>query len=226
MPSKGTSIVLAKKLMRSTLSRLVAIINYGSGNVHSVQKAFESVSNPDDKVILTKDKSHIKDATHIVLPGVGAFADCMKGLQRADVLEILEERVLDEQVPFLGICVGMQLLANVGHEGGYNQGLGWISGEVVPIDSKKGLRVPHMGWNDLQQTCDNYLTVGVDKQDMYFVHSYHFATSDEDNVLATVNYGDDIVAVVNKDNIYGVQFHPEKSQNNGLKLIKNFLAIT
>ena len=206
----------------------IAIIDYGSGNLHSTLKSFEKMGNEvGRKVILTHNPDELESASHIVLPGVGAFADCMNGLQKSGMLEALEKQVLKNRKPFLGICVGMQLLAERAYEHGEHEGLGWIKGSVNRIDlSDKSLKIPHMGWNDLQIKQQHSLFNGINNgDDVYFVHSYSMTCENENNVLATVDYGREIVAAIVNDNIMGTQFHPEKSQKFGLQIIKNFLEI-
>ncbi len=200
----------------------VAIIDYGSGNLRSAAKAFEQVSGT--KVVVTTNAGDLKTATHIVLPGVGAFGDCIKGLKKIPgMIAAMEEEVLRGEKPFLGICVGMQLLADIGYEYGEHKGLGWIKGEVRKIaPSDKTLPVPHMGWNGLEIKKQVPLLENL-RGDVYFVHSYHFIPAENDNLLATCDYGGKLTAAIGKDNIMGVQFHPEKSQEVGLELIKNFL---
>lgn len=200
----------------------VVIIDYGSGNLRSAAKAFEHVIG--DNVKVTSNPKDLEAATHIVLPGVGAFGDCIAGLKKIPgMVEAMEKEVLQKKKPFLGICVGMQLLADIGHEYGEHKGLGWIKGEVKKIDPKdKSLPVPHMGWNGLTINKQVPLLKNLN-EDVYFVHSYHFIPANNDNLLATTDYGDKLTAVIGKDNIMGVQFHPEKSQKAGLTLIKNFL---
>jgi glutamine amidotransferase len=199
-----------------------AIIDYGSGNLRSVAKAFERVGA---KVQITSTISDVAAAAYIVLPGVGAFADCMNGLKALPgMLDALREQALVRKKPFLGICVGMQMLFERGHEHGVHDGLGWLEGEVVPLVSK--LKVPHMGWNDLHVAGNHPLLKGVKSGDhAYFVHSYHAACKHPSDVLATVEYGQTITAVVGRDNVMGTQFHPEKSQATGLTLLKNFLGL-
>ena len=201
----------------------IIIIDYGSGNLRSAQKAFEHVGK--GVVKLSSDPADLKLATHIVLPGVGAFGDCARGLRAIDgMIEALEEEVLQKRKPFLGICVGMQLLADIGMEHGEHEGLGWIPGKVQKIKPKdKSLAIPHMGWNSLKLT-KNQSILGKMDDDVYFVHSYQFVCDDE-YVVATAEYGGAINAIVAKDNIIGVQFHPEKSQKAGLELISNFLEM-
>lgn len=202
----------------------VAIIDYGSGNLRSAAKAFAHVGT--EPVIVTADPDAVAKADRIVLPGVGAFADCRRGLYALDgMVEALVDAVITRARPFLGICVGMQLMATKGLEHGSHDGFDWIGGSVqaiAPVD--KTLKIPHMGWNDLTMRREHALLAGLGPAPhMYFVHSYHLATADNRDVLATVDYGGAVTAVVGRDNIVGTQFHPEKSQALGLRLIENFL---
>ncbi|PIR33704.1 MAG: imidazole glycerol phosphate synthase subunit HisH [Alphaproteobacteria bacterium CG11_big_fil_rev_8_21_14_0_20_44_7] len=210
-------------MTKTTKTTRTVIIDYGSGNLRSVSKAFEHIS--DGIVQITSDPKDLQSATHIVLPGVGAFGDCAAGLRALNgMVAELEKQVLDNKKPFLGICVGMQLLAAKGYEYGEHDGLGWIGGEVRKIKpSDKGLPIPHMGWNSLNLTKSQPLNDKI-SGDVYFVHSYQLHC-DEKYVLATCDYGSAITAIVAKGNIMGVQFHPEKSQQIGLSLLKNFLEI-
>ena len=208
----------------------VAIIDYGSGNLRSATKAFEqAVSELGGGTIkLTNDPDGLKTFSHIVLPGVGAFSDCMTRLSATDgLIESLQEQVFIKAKPFLGICVGMQLMADIGREHGETDGLGWVPGEVISISPpNRNIKVPHMGWNDLQiiDSTHPLLQDLPEGAHTYFVHSYHFVTKNERHVLATVNYGKPLTAVVGRDNLIGTQFHPEKSQRTGLRIIKNFLG--
>lgn len=206
----------------------VVIIDYGSGNLRSVAKAFERVGGSTLKVQVSRFPADLATATYIVLPGVGAFADCMRGLKSLPgLLDVLQNEVLHKRKQFLGICVGMQMLFERGHEHGVHEGLGWLKGEVVPLQpSDPKLKVPHMGWNDLQVSGGHPLMSGISSGDhAYFVHSYHAACSDPQQVLATVDYGQTLTAVVGQGNIMGTQFHPEKSQETGLAILRNFLRL-
>jgi glutamine amidotransferase len=202
----------------------VAIIDYGSGNLRSAAKAFAHVGT--DSVVVTADPDAVARADRIVLPGVGAFADCRRGLYALDgMVEALADAVIARAQPFLGICVGMQLMATKGLEHGSHDGFDWIGGSVqaiAPVD--KTLKIPHMGWNDLTMCGEHPLLAGLGlAPHMYFVHSYYLAAANDQDVLATVEYGGAVTAVVGRDNIVGTQFHPEKSQALGLRLIENFL---
>lgn len=209
---------------------IVAIVDYGSGNLRSAAKAFEravgEVGLAAD-VRVTADPADIDRASHIVLPGVGAFADCRRGLMALPgMVEALSRNVIDRGRPFLGICVGMQLLADVGREHGEHPGLGWIGGAVDALrPADPGLKIPHMGWNELALVRPEHpLFAGIVRGDhAYFVHSYGFVCADPAHVLATVDYGGAVSAVIGRDNLVGTQFHPEKSQAVGLRLISNFL---
>ncbi len=200
-----------------------AIVDYGSGNLRSAEKAFQRMAK--DTVIVTSDAEQVRRADRIVLPGVGAFADCKAGLLAVDgMAETLAERV-KQGAPFLGICVGMQLMATVGREHEDTDGFGWIPGEVVRlIPGDRALKIPHMGWNELMVDADHPLFAGITPGDhAYFVHSYHLRPRDPAHRLAHVTYGGLVTAAVGRDNMAGVQFHPEKSQATGLRLIENFL---
>ena len=197
----------------------VALIDYGAGNLHSVENALRHVGA---KVEVTADPDAVRRADRIVLPGVGAFAACADGLRALPgMVEALEERVLVDGVPFLGVCVGMQLLADRGLEHGVHAGLGWIPGEVARIEAAGGIRVPHMGWNDVRVRGSNPV---IENGEAYFLHSYHFRAEREEHVLATTVHGDERVAAIGRDNLLGVQFHPEKSQAYGLDLLRRFLT--
>ncbi len=214
------------------MSETIAIIDYGSGNLKSAQKAFQRAARESElnaNIIVTSNPEIVHRADRIVLPGVGAFADCKAGLEAISGMgEALAERVISDAVPFFGICVGMQLMAERGLEKGIHQGFGWINGEVKTINpSDPALKIPHMGWNTLNFTqphplLDN-IPDGEDGLHAYFVHSYHFETANPGELLATADYGGPITAVVGRNNMVGTQFHPEKSQVLGLTLIGNFL---
>lgn len=227
--------------------QVIAILDYGSGNLRSAAKAFERVIADEGlpaKVIVTDKADLIAKADRIILPGQGAFADCMNGLAGADgMLEALEESVLKRGIPFLGICVGMQLMATRGLEHGAHAGLNWIPGEVVPIQpTDPNLKIPHMGWNEVRCQSNNSVPECQDNchpvlrsitessrekpSHFYFVHSFMFECKEAAHMLAFTQYGEKVSAVVGRDNMIGVQFHPEKSQDAGLKLISNFLNWT
>lgn len=216
------------------MTHTVTIIDYGSGNLRSAAKAFERAAREADanaSVLVTSDPETVRRADRIVLPGVGAFADCRAGLDAvAGMVDVLEDRVIRGGVPFLGICVGMQLMADEGREKTITRGLGWIPGAVVRLEPQGGLKVPHMGWNTLTFEKPHPLLAGIPDGEKglhaYFVHSYHLATASRDTLIATADYGQAVTAIVGRDNLFGTQFHPEKSQTLGLALIGNFLRWT
>ena len=207
----------------------VAIVDYGSGNLRSAAKAIERAAREigaDDRVLVTSNPREVAEADRIVLPGVGAFADCRAGLYGVPgMVDTLRRAVIEQGKPFLGICVGMQLMATRGVEYGIHAGLDWIQGDVVRIDpGKDHLKIPHMGWNELSALKPHPLLAGIAERDhAYFVHSFQLKASRPETVLALTDYGGPITAVVGRDNLAGTQFHPEKSQATGLKLIANFL---
>lgn len=210
----------------------IAIIDYGSGNLHSAQKAFERAALETGiaaPVLVTSDPDLVRKADRIVLPGVGAFADCRRGLDSVPgMIAAMTEAVKDAGKPFLGICVGMQLMAERGLEHETATGLGWIGGDVVEIKpTNPSLKIPHMGWNTLDvkrpHTLLDGIPTGTDGWHAYFVHSYHLLAKTESDIVATTQYGGAVTAFVARDNIAGTQFHPEKSQKLGLAFIANFL---
>ena len=210
----------------------VAIVDYGSGNLHSAAKAFERAareSGRDQPIVVTGDPDAVRRADRIVLPGVGAFADCRRGLDAVEgMIEALEEAVRGKGRPFLGICVGMQLMAERGREYRVSEGLGWIPGEVDRIaPNDPGLKIPHMGWNTLTPLRPHPLlegiAVGPHGLHGYVVHSYHLNVADRHDLVAEADYGGPVTAMVARDTYAGTQFHPEKSQRLGLALIANFL---
>ncbi len=210
----------------------VAIVDYGSGNLHSAAKAFERAAREcgyGEPIVVTSDPEVVARAERVVLPGVGAFADCRRGLDAvAGMVEALDTRVRRQGRPFLGICVGMQLMAERGREYEVTQGLGWIPGEVDRITpSDPSLKIPHMGWNTLNQMRPHKLIegirVGPQGLHAYFVHSFHLKTAQPSSLVAQADYGGPVTAIVGRDTAVGTQFHPEKSQKLGLKLIANFL---
>jgi len=205
------------------------IIDYQSGNLHSAEKSFQrmAVETGYGPVVVTSDPEAVRRADRIVLPGVGAFAECRAGLAARDGLfEAMEERVIGAGVPFLGVCVGLQMMADVGRERVDTPGFGWIAGEVLLIEpDDPSLKIPHIGWNSLEDVAGHPVLAGIAPgAHAYFVHSYHFAAADPASVLARVDHGGPVTAVVARDNLIGTQFHPEKSQETGLRLIANFLA--
>jgi imidazole glycerol-phosphate synthase subunit HisH len=210
----------------------VAIVDYGSGNLHSAHKAFERAAREAGlpcEIFVTRDPDAVASADRIVLPGVGAFADCRAGLDAVTgMVDAMTSAVHAKARPFLGICVGMQLLAERGLEHRVTQGLGWIEGDVAAMDSKgQTLRIPHMGWNTLDPRKEHPLLAGIATGETglhaYFVHSFAFKPAHEDHIIAATDYGGPFPALIGRDNIAGTQFHPEKSQALGLALIANFL---
>lgn len=210
------------------MSKRVALIDYGSGNLRSAEKALARAASEHatgHEIIVTSDPEIVATAERIVLPGVGAFADCMRGLSEIPgMVDTLNQTVIAGGKPFLGICVGMQLMARVGREFGDTQGLGWIDGEVVRLErDDASLKIPHMGWNELDVAQSHAVLDGIDEgAHAYFVHSFEFRANE--HVLATTDYGGAVTAVIGRDNLVGTQFHPEKSQAVGLQLLANFLA--
>jgi len=214
------------------MSETAVIIDYGSGNLRSAEKALARAAMEaglKTNVIVTSDPDTVCGADRIILPGVGAFADCRQGLLAVNGMkDAIEAAVRRRGVPFLGICVGMHLLANEGHEHGIHKGMGWTDGVVKPMKpSDTSLKIPHMGWNDivLSETGKHHPVAGVLKpgDHAYFVHSYQMELANKESLLATTKYGGDVTAIVGKDNIIGTQFHPEKSQAVGLKFLTAFL---
>ena len=210
----------------------VAIVDYGSGNLHSAAKAFERAareSGHDQPIVVTSDPAQVARADRVVLPGVGAFADCRGGLDAiSGMIDALNESVVKRGRPFFGICVGMQLMAECGREYQVTPGLGWIAGEVDRIaPSDKSLKIPHMGWNTLNKLRPHALLDGIalgpEGLHGYFVHSYELKPQKRSDLIAQADYGGPLTAIVGRDNMVGTQFHPEKSQRLGLALIANFL---
>ncbi len=208
------------------------IVDYGSGNLHSAAKAFERAgreSGGNESIVVSSDPDIVRRADRVVLPGVGAFADCRRGLEAVTgMIDALEETVRGKGKPFFGICVGMQLMAERGREYEVTQGLGWIKGEVNRIEpSDKNLKIPHMGWNTLDSKTSHPVLDGIPLGPQglhaYFVHSYQLNAQNKGDVIAQAEYGGPVTAMVGRENIVGTQFHPEKSQKLGLALISNFL---
>ena len=196
----------------------LALIDYGAGNLHSVHNALKAAGAED--VVVTSDPELVANADRIVLPGVGAFAHCIEALRAIDGMVGAMDLVTRHYgKPFLGICVGMQLLADAGVEHGTTEGLGWIGGTVRAITPAPEIKIPHMGWNDVTPSSDGLLERG----EAYFLHGYHFDVADQADVLATTDHGGSLVAAISRDNIIGVQFHPEKSQAYGINFLKRFL---
>lgn len=203
------------------------LIDYESGNLHSAEKAFQrmAVEVGAGEVVVTSDPHIVAGADRIVLPGDGAFPACRQALfDHRGIFEAMEQAVFDRGVPFMGICIGMQMLATRGLEYAETPGFDWITGEVVHIEPGADKKVPHMGWNDLVVDHAHPVLDGIETGDhAYFVHSYHFKAARPEHRLAYCEYGEDITAIVGRDNLFGTQFHPEKSQANGLRIIGNFL---
>lgn len=207
----------------------LALIDYGSGNLHSAERALRAaaqLSEAEIDIRATGDAEEVARADRVVLPGVGHYADCAAGLRAVPgMVEALRDAVQARAVPFLGICVGMQLLADRGLEDGETPGLGWIGGDVDRIRTMPGLAIPHMGWNGLQMLQDHPVLAGLgDDPHVYFTHSYAMQLADRADLAAVTDYGTEITAAVARDNLFGTQFHPEKSQRTGLKLLANFLT--
>ena len=208
----------------------VVVVDYGSGNLRSVAKALSSAVldfNREYEVVVSADPDVLCHSDYIVLPGVGAFGDCFAGLSAINgMMESLNDAVISNGAPFLGICVGMQLMAERSTEHGEFVGLGWISGEVMPIgQADKSQKIPHMGWNELTQNSKDHRVLAslTNGDHAYFVHSFAMRCANQKNVLATTEYGSQIAAIVGRDNLIGTQFHPEKSQATGISFLKNFL---
>jgi imidazole glycerol-phosphate synthase subunit HisH len=205
---------------------MIAIVDYGMGNVQSVHNAFSMIGEDAE---ITADASHIVEASHVVLPGVGAFGDAMANLRERQLIEPLRVAVFERRRPFLGICLGMQLLARDSAEHGQHEGLGWLDATVERFDidqSDRKLKVPHMGWNDVQWSRPHPVFAGLKPHEgvFYFVHSFHMRCNRASDVVGTASHGGEFVAAVAHDNIAATQFHPEKSQDSGLHLLQNFVA--
>jgi len=206
----------------------ITIVDYGSGNISSVINSFKEVCKNKCKINVSSDLKIISSSDKIVLPGQGSFKSCIEALNNIkDLNEILKQFVFDKKKPLLGICVGMQMFADVGFEETETKGLGWISGKVSKIDNQnQKFKLPHIGWNEITITKDSSIFKNIDnKSHMYFVHSYEFIPEDKSVISSTTDYSTNIVCSVEKDNIFGTQFHPEKSDKLGLKLIENFISI-
>lgn len=206
-------------------STMIKILSYGLGNIKAIANIYSRLNIPCG---IASDKADLESATKVILPGVGAFDQAMKLLNESGMREPVDCLVREEGVPVLGICVGMQMMASQGDEGNA-QGLGWIEGRVIELSTSSlsaKPKLPHMGWNSLRPTEQHRLFEGVDcDRGFYFLHSYHFVCADEENVLATSQYGEEFASAVSSGNIYGVQFHPEKSHHNGVSIFKNFAEI-
>lgn len=198
----------------------IAIVKYGMGNVASVQKVLKKLGYNS---IITNDHNEIKQADFILLPGVGSFKKGMETLKEFGLVELLTQEVIVNKKPFLGICLGMQLIATHGNEPVPVNGLGWIEGEVIKITSETGLRIPHLGWNSIKTSLSDDFYREFNSLDYYFIHSYHFKATNAEDVTMTVGYEKDLLAGLQKDNIYALQFHPEKSQEVGMILLKKII---
>lgn len=202
----------------------VVIVDYGMCNLDSIARAIEECGG---RSFVTDNPRELKAATQIILPGVGAFPDAMRNLNERGLVTALQDQVIGNHIPFLGICLGMQLMATCGHEGGVNSGLGWIDGEVVKLEPHgKDRRIPHIGWNNIETTRESPLFRGIEpERDFYFVHSYHIKCTNLSQVLTRTLYAGGFVSAVGYDHVFGVQFHPEKSQKAGFQVLRNFLAV-
>lgn len=224
-------IALLRRSAYTARMKMIALIDYGSGNIHSAARALRVAANKANKtreIRVTSDPDALRHADRIVLPGVGHFADCMANLKAQDgLIEALEENIIQDRKPFLGICVGMQLMADIGLEDGKTAGLGWISGQVGPVTPVDNLPVPHMGWNEIRTSEPHPLFEGLNETPhVYFVHSYAFDAASSEDVAAVTEYGQTVTAAIAKDNMFGTQFHPEKSQTTGLQILSNFVRWT
>lgn len=202
----------------------VIIINYGMGNIDSVKRSVEVCNNIPS---ITNDFQRILNAKHIILPGVGNFFQASHNIEQLGLDKILTKAVIENGIPFLGICLGMQLMARFGYEGGTSNGLGWIDAKVIQMKSiKKDEKIPHIGWNQIEYNKSNALLLNIPSgSDFYFVHSYYVECNNKEDIIATTPYIGGFPSIIGKKKFYGVQFHPEKSQKFGLQLIKNFLSI-
>lgn len=198
---------------------MIAVIDYGRGNIRSVTKAFEKIGYP---VFVTQESKELERAEGLVLPGVGAFSDCMENLKRLNLSESIQEQV-NKGKPFLGICLGLQILFSESEEFGEHKGLDLVKGRVVKFSADKKRKIPHMGWNCVQIKKESPLSGGISSGEyFYFVHSYYVLPEDRDLIVLTTEYGNEFVSGIVRDNLWGVQFHPEKSQKAGLRILRNF----
>ena len=206
----------------------VTIVDYKSGNISSVINSFKEVAKSKVNIKVTSDLNEIKSSDKLVLPGQGSFKNCIDALKNiSGMIDVLNEFVINNKKPLFGICVGLQMFANIGYEEKETKGLGWIPGKVSKIDNQKGkYKLPHIGWNQINILKNSKILKGVEKNShMYFVHSYEFIPEDKDVISSTTNYSSNIVCSVEKENIFGTQFHPEKSDKLGLKIINNFISL-
>ena len=206
----------------------VTIVDYKSGNISSVINSFKEVAKSKVNIKVTSDLDEIKSSDKLVLPGQGSFKSCIDALKNiSGMIDVLNEFVINNKKPLFGICVGLQMFANIGYEEKETEGLGWIPGKVSKIDNQKGkYKLPHIGWNQINILKNSKILKGVEKNShMYFVHSYEFIPEDKNVISATTNYSSNIVCSVEKENIFGTQFHPEKSDKLGLRIINNFISL-
>ena len=206
----------------------VTIVDYNSGNISSVINSFKEVAKDKVNIDVTADLATIKTSDKVVLPGQGSFKSCIDGLNSINgLIDTLNEFAIDNKKPLLGICVGLQMFADIGYEEVETKGLGWISGKVSQIDNKGGkFKLPHIGWNEINIMKDSKIFEGIENNShMYFVHSYEFVPEDKSVILATTDYSSSVVCAAEKENIFGTQFHPEKSDKIGLKIINNFISL-
>ena len=206
----------------------VTIVDYKSGNISSVINSFKEVAKSKVNIKVTSDLDEIKSSDKLVLPGQGSFKSCIDGLKNiSGMIDVLNEFVINNKKPLFGICVGLQMFANIGYEEKETEGLGWIPGKVSKIDNQKGkYKLPHIGWNQINILKNSKILKGVEKNShMYFVHSYEFIPENKDVITSTTNYSSNIVCSVEKENIFGTQFHPEKSDKLGLRIINNFISL-
>ncbi len=209
------------------MKKKITIVDYGSGNLLSAKQSFFKVANLNNinaEIKISSDPKVLESSTHVVLPGQGAFKTCMEGIQKIPGMnEQLDEFVKIKKRPFFGICVGMQLLADISEENGTHKGFGWIKGKIKKLPSP-GIKMPHMGWNSIKIVNKNTL-IKPEENDYYFVHSYYFDCINKQDVVAETKYGINFASIVNKENVYGCQFHPEKSSSQGLNIIKEFINL-
>ena len=206
----------------------VTIVDYKSGNISSVINSFKEVAKSKVNIKVTSELDEIKSSDKLVLPGQGSFKSCIDGLKNiSGMIDVLNEFVINNKKPLFGICVGLQMFANIGYEEKETEGLGWIPGKVSKIDNQKGkYKLPHIGWNQINILKNSKIITGVEKKShMNFVHSYEFIPEDKDVISSTTNYSSNIVCSVEKENIFGTQFHPEKSDKLGLRIINNFISL-
>jgi len=209
------------------MKKKITIVDYGSGNLLSAKQSFVKVANLKNinvEIQISSDPQNLKESSHVVLPGQGAFKTCMDGIQKIPGMQDqLNEFVIIKKRPFLGICVGMQLLADIGEENGTHHGFGWIKGKIKKLPSTK-LKMPHMGWNKIK-VVNKHPFIKPEETDYYFVHSYYFDCLNKQDIVAETKYGINFASIVNKENVYGCQFHPEKSSIQGLNIIKEFINL-